>query len=317
MPWRAWRRSSSAPDDLLPDVRGLAGDSASLSAAPAAWRAQRGRCFCCAPCAQGTCPTPVLAPQRARPRRGAPTAPRGGSGCPNDHYAHLEFRGCHNFRMGRCPSRGTGHRPDSALSAALGAMLPRSQVPLCLRRRTQANQYDSRRAVPRQVRARAPRRRPGPSRAWGGYQRRALEANARLAPVCVNELIAQVILAMYYYRLVRRSPPHHAQQLPEAREHGSACRREGRIWPMSSSARRAPSLPKVVVPPRFTLRAVVPVADRASSGRRPRATPRPSALGGQTRPRACALRPERAARAAPAPRAQHLRERRPARWGAG
>ena len=129
VPWRAWRRSSSAPDDLLPDVRGLAGDSASLSAAPAAWRAQRGRCFCCAPCAQGTCPTPVLAPQRARPRRGAPTAPRGGSGCPNDHYAHLEFRGCHNFRMGRCPSRGTGHRPDSALSAALGVMLLRSQVP--------------------------------------------------------------------------------------------------------------------------------------------------------------------------------------------
>jgi hypothetical protein len=119
---RAWRRSSSAPEDLLPDVRGLAGDSASLSAAPAAWRAQRGRCFCCAPCAQGTCPTPVLAPQRARPRRGAPTAPRGGSGCPRDHRARLEFQGSRNFRMGRRSSRGTGHRPDSALSAALGRL---------------------------------------------------------------------------------------------------------------------------------------------------------------------------------------------------
>ena len=93
--------------------------------------------------------------------------------------------------------------------------------------------------------------------------------------------------------------------------------REGRTWLVSSFARRASSLPKVDVSPLFTLRAVVPGADRASSGRRSRATPRPSALGGQTRPRACALRPERAARAAPAQRAQHLRERRPARWDAG
>ena len=188
-------------------------------------------------------------------------------------------------------------------------MLLRSQVPLCLRRRTQANQYGSRRAVPRQVRARAPRRRPGPSRAWGGCQRRALEANARLAPVCVNELIAQVILAMYYYRMVRRSPPHHAQQLPGAREHGSECRREGRIWPMSSSARWTPSHAKVVAPPELKMSVVVIGAARSSSGRRRRATPRPSALGGQNRRRACALRAGRAAEAAPALRAPRRRRR--------
>ena len=53
--------------------------------------------------------------------------------------------------------------------------------------------------------------------------------------------------------------------------------------------------------------AVVLGAAQASSGRRSRATVRPSALEGQNRPRprACALREERSAGAAPAPRAQH------------
>ena len=44
---------------------------------------------------------------------------------------------------------------------------------------------------------------------------------------------------------------------------------------------------------------------------------RPSALEGQNRPRVCALREERSAGAAPAPRAQHYRRRRSARWGVG
>ena len=73
--------------------------------------------------------------------------------------------------------------------------------------------------------------------AWGGCQRRGLEANVRLAPVCVNKLVAQVILAVYYDRLVRGSPPHHAQQLQGVREQGFEGRREGRIWPMSRTAR--------------------------------------------------------------------------------
>ena len=34
-----------------------------------------------------------------------------------------------------------------------------------------------------------------------------------LAPVCVNESVICVILAMYYDHMVHRRPPHHAQQL--------------------------------------------------------------------------------------------------------
>ena len=56
---------------------------------------------------------------------------------------------------------------------------------------------------------------------------------------------------------------------------------------------------------------------RASSGRRRRATVCTSALEGQNRPRACALRVERESGATPAPRAQHHRARGSARWVVG
>ena len=58
-----------------------------------------------------------------------------------------------------------------------------------------------------------------------------------LKPLAVNEFVDEVILAVYYDRLVRVIPPHHAQQLQGVREQGFEGRREGRIWPMSRTAR--------------------------------------------------------------------------------
>ena len=176
-------------------------------------RARRGRCSCWALFVQGTCPRPVLALQRARARRGAPPTPRGGSGCPRDHRARLELRGSRKLWSRRCSSRQPGDRPDSAPSATLGTLILRSQEPPCLLRRTRANRHGSRYALARWVRTREPRSRHVRSRALGGCLRGGLEANARLAPVCVNESVVCVILAMYYDHMVQRRPPHHAQQL--------------------------------------------------------------------------------------------------------